>query len=451
MKRVQRSKPVTAKGLRTRRVDLRLTEDVSAKGLALKIAQMKDCEMENGCIQSLTEWNLVRRSNGQPYQYVNKNVLEVGSMPLDLGHGDYCELYYMLTTDGSFIYYNEAKDGYYVMLADKGRVDVCPVMGKDTTSLALFTEKGFFIGSLQGTYQTVIAEDTLAVGAYFKHRIFVGMKGSEVRYSAPEDFLNFNESSDEGGRMRFSNCGGEIVAMQVYDDALYIFFQSGILRLTASGEPSKFRAEQLDYAGDYILRRTICVCQNAIYFMSASGVYRVKGKKVERLPVKLKLPIVENGKEGCAVWKDRPIFRYNQTGYQTILLSRDGKTAYPMSDLKGLGRSAGGRVLFVDSYYQFCELINGGIYDYNGTFTAVETDLGYMGKKRLTSIYLQGEGSCFLTMATDLGTIWTKQLTFVGGSTQLSRRDDGNFFTFRVELGPSSKISAMQVAYTTRK
>ena len=451
MKRVQRSKPVTVKALRPRRVDLRLTEDVSAKGLALKIWQMKDCEMENGCIQSLTEWNLARRSNGQPYQYVNTNVLEVGSMPLDLGHGDYRELYYMLTTDGSFIYYNEAKNGYYVMLAGKGKVKVCPVMGKDATVFALFTEKGFFIGDLLGNYQTVIEEDTLAAGAYFKHRIFVGMKGSEVRYSAPEDFLNFNESSDEGGRMRFSNCGGEIVAMQVYDDALYIFFQSGILRLTASGEPSKFRAEQLDYAGDYILRRTVCVCQNAMYFMSAGGIYRVKGKRVDRLPVQLKLPIVENGKEGCAVWKDRPIFRYNQMGFKTIFLSSDGKTVYPMSDLKGLGRSAGGRVLFLDTSYQFCELINGGIYDYNGTFFTLETDFGYVGKKRLMNIYLQGEGTGFLTMTTDLGTIWVKQFAFVGGGTKLSLSEYGSLFAFRIELGPSSKISAMQVEYTARK
>ena len=40
------------------------------------------------------------------------------------------------------------------------------------------------------------------------------MREGIVKYSAPEDFTNFDESVDEGGSIEFPNCGGEIVAMK---------------------------------------------------------------------------------------------------------------------------------------------------------------------------------------------------------------------------------------------
>lgn len=452
-RRVQRSKPAKGVTMRTRRANLRFTQDLDAMGGVLKVYSGKNYTCERGELKTVGGWRPVTNDKGQYYTLSNINPLEVGSMRVDVGNGKYQELCYIYTVAGGFLHYQPNTHTYYAVAANRGRTVVQPVMGRDGTVLAVFTDKGFLIGGISTAVETVIAENTLAAGAYFKHRIFVAMKGGEVRYSAPENFYNFEESPDEGGRIRFSNHGGEIVAMHVYDDALYIFFENGIMRLQASGEPSRFYAEQLDYAGGGILRRTICTCQNALYFMSLSGVYRVVGRRVERLPIEGLIPEKETGLEGGAVFEGRMIFRFCPSegeAYKTVLLTADGRTYTEMNDLLGLGNFANGRVAFVDGAQRIAELSRLGKLQFDPIADVMETDFGFAGKKFLTKIHLQGEGTGALDIYCD-GRCWSHSIVFENGGASIGMKLHGDIFAFTFSLSKNARIVGMQVEYKTRR
>ena len=240
--------------------------------------------------------------------------------------------------------------------------------------------------------------------------------------------------------------------MKPYEDALYIFFKSGIMRLEAGGEPSSFYAEKLDYVGGDIFARTICVCQHAIYFLARSGLYRLSGKKVKRLDVGVEFPAEQTGFEGCSVWKDRPMIRYcaGDNKYKTIVLSKDEKTVFFMADLANLGRGEDGRVLFTDAGKYLCQLTDKGTDWFNGFFISKEMDFGFSGKKRLERLRFYGEGSFSLTILRD-GISMTKSFVFENGTAEwkFNRINLAEWYQLSFELGRATKITGIQAEYKT--
>lgn len=453
MIRMKRSKPqTTGTKMRTRRVTMRFTDDKDAVGLVLKPVEIVDCDCSEGILQTLPEWEYLLDDAGVNYNCNIPNILEVGNFKMDQGAKSFKNVYYLTTVAGSFLYYMGEQSGFYSVATNRVKVVSFFVKTSEGPKIALCTRKGFLLADLNGGYTTVIPTGTLSAGALFKHRIFVGMTGGAVRYSAPEDYTNFEDSVDEGGEISFPHCGGEIIAMKVYEDALYIFFKSGIMRLKAGGEPSGFYSERLEYTGGDIFSRTICVCQHAIYFLSRSGVYRLKGKKTERLDIKAEFPSEESGLEGCAVWKDRPMIRYQKANeeFETIVISQNGKSTFFMKGLETLGRGEDGRVLFTDKLKYICQLTEHGTNWFDGRFTAQETDFGWVGKKRLECLRFYGEGSFTVTILWS-GMSVTRTFTFEQGIAiwKPNHMEYGETFQFSFELGRASKITGMQAEYKT--
>ena len=451
MIRVKRSKPVTV-GTRTsaKCVTMRFTGDRDATGLVMKPLEVENCDCSEGFLQTLPEWEYMLNDDGERYNCNIANTLEMGSFKVDEGGKSFKNGYYIITAAGSFIYYLE-NEGYYYAVATN-RVKVAPFFVKTYAGprIALCTRKGFLLADTKGKYETIIEDETLSAGALYRHRIFLGMVGGVVKYSAPEEFTNFNESVDEGGEIAFPHCGGEIIAMKTYEDALYIFFRSGIMRLKAGGEPSGFYSEELDYTGGDIFPRTICVCQHSIYFLARSGLYRLKGKKTERLDIKADFPTEETGLEGNAVWKDRPMIRYQKAdgAFETIIVGKDGKSAFFMSGLDSLGRGEDGRVLFIDKLKYLCQLTDKGTYFFDGRFCAAETDFGCPGKKRLERLRFSGEGNFSLSILYN-GMSMGKSLEFENGVAEwkFNRAEAGEKYQMTFELGRGCKITSMQAEF----
>ena len=230
------------------------------------------------------------------------------------------------------------------------------------------------------------------------------------------------------------------------------FFKSGIVRVKAGGAPNRFYAERLDYAGGDIFSRTICMCQHAVYFLAKSGLYRLKGKKTERLDLEVAFPAEETSFEGCSVWKDRPMIRYqNETGKEvTIILSKDGKAAFFMDALADLGRGEDGRVLFTDKGKYLCQLTEKGEYWFEGRFGAKGTDFGYSGKKRLERLQFYGEGEFNLSILWD-GMVITKKMIFENGVAEwkINRMEYGEQYQMVFELGRATRITGLQAEYKT--
>ncbi len=227
MIRMQRSKPRTqGTKVRTRRVTLHFTNDTNASGLFLKPSEMVDCDCSEGILQSLPEWEYLIDSEGGKINCNISDILQAGSLKINRKSQSFEDEYYLITKAGSFLYYLPEQAGFRVLATNRVRVEPFFVQTKEGPKIALCTRKGFLLASGDGGYVTPIEEGTLSAGALFKHRIFVAMREGVVKYSAPEDFTNFNESADEGGSIAFPHCGGEIIAMKPYDDRLYIFFRS---------------------------------------------------------------------------------------------------------------------------------------------------------------------------------------------------------------------------------
>lgn len=454
MIRIKRSKPATARNLRWRRVTMRFTDDKGAVGVVLKPAEAVNCDCSNGILQTLPEWEYIRNEAGDTItSYVSKP-LAVGGVKADRGDGWYGYIYYIINETGGYFYYNQDEESFNTAVFNRGKVESFFVEVDGLSKMAMCTQKGFFLVGMNGAGQLIISQDTLAAGALFRHRIFVGMKGGVLKYSAPEDFTNFNPSAEEGGEIAFPHCGGEIIAVKPYEDALLVFFRSGIVKLKIGGEPSLFRAEQLEYAGGDILPRTICVCKHAVYFLAKSGFYRLRKKTVERLDLDVAVPVVETEREGCAVWKDMPMIRYQREDgeFETIVIAKDGKKAFFMQGLSCLGRGEDGKVLFIDEEKKFCQLVDKGEYWFEGRFLSEETDFGWVGKKRLERLCFCGEGSFTLTIYWN-GMIQTKHLQFANGIAEWEfyRPELGERYQMRFELDRQTKITSLQAEYKTFK
>ena len=136
--------------------------------------------------------------------------------------------------------------------------------------------------------------------------------------------------------------------------------------------------------------------------------------------------------------------------YKTIVLSKDGKTAFFMRDLANLGRGEDGRVLFTDTGKYLCQLKDKGTHWFDGYFISKETDFGFSGKKRLERLRFYGEGSFNLTILRD-GRSMTKSLTFENGVAEwkLNRMEYAEWYQLSFELGRATKVTGMQAEYKT--
>lgn len=437
---------------RTRGARFRFTFDPTAQGAVLRKIYSYECDCEGGVLQNSPEWAPVYNQSGNQYKCNVSNLLEIGSWKVDDNYTDtYQNCYYAISTTGAFYIYREDKQAFLTVLTNGTKVHFQPLMTSDGCRYALFTEGRLLIGKTDGAYTTVIATNVVPAGTYFRHRLFVGKKNGVLAYSAPEDFTNFTESVQEGGSIRFPDAGGEIIAVKVYDDALYVFFTSGIMRLEVGGDPCDFRAEKIDYRGGDIFYRTICVYDHGIHFLARNGLYRLKGKKVERLDTTLNFCEEESGAENCAVWKGRTLIRYRNANkiYQTLSISEDG-TVEPFTMMRGFANGQDGRVLLVDSLKKVYQLTgaNQGTIWYEGTFETEHSNLGYVGRKTLRKVRLYGEGELDL-MISNGHTYQRKKMNFMNGVVEWSMGFSGDTFAFTFTLQRSTKVREVYVEFET--
>ena len=400
MIRMKRTRPAVAgkKKMKNHLVEFFLTNDKGAKGSSLQINYTRNCYCDVMGIRSVGNYEKVLNESGNPLNANISNLLEVSCWNVRVGVG-YKKVYYLQTKSGSILCYREDLGQFYAVLTNKGASQVFPVTGKMEDWIAVCSRTGLFLVSTDGIeYKRVTNHDTMGAGAFFKHRLFIGGKGGLVKYSAPEDYFNFTPSDDAGGEIVISNCSGELIAMKTHQDALYLFFQSGIVRLEIGGDPSKFYAEKLDYTGGEIFPRTICACQSGVYFLGSNGFYRLNGKKIEYLDALINIVPKYTGEEGCAVFKNWPVIRFRAGGVnQNVVITENGKSLFFLEGLSRLGGNEG-ELLFIDGKSEVSRMADCGTNAYEGVCALYKTNFGCAGKKRLDCLRFYGEGSFRLDM-----------------------------------------------------
>ena len=342
-----------------------------------------------------------------------------------------------------------AKPVYTLLLGDIGFGDFISFTDRNFRSwAAAFGDKKCALIDDAMNAITLDIEQPSGAGCYFKHRLFVGTKPSTLVYSAVDDFTNFTNSLTEGGEISLPNCGGEIVAMRTFQDALYLFFEYGIVKMKVSGLPKEFSTEKMEYRGGKIFGRTVCVGENAVFFMTGDGLYRLDGRGVKEVcRVVVKIPHGETGKEGAAVWKGKAFIRYQtkEGVYEALSINEDGKTCFYLDDMKGLSQDEGGNAIFKSKSYNLLRPCDeGNSFNSEAVLRTVETDMGIPKRKLITKIKLWGKGFCILGIC-EKGKTKRRVVDFVNGYTEIRLNERGEKFSFTMDTSSAVEVREMCV------
>ncbi len=287
-------------------------------------------------------------------------------------------------------------------------------------------------------------------GAYYKHRLFVGVKPHTLAYSEPENIYQFAQSLHDGGTLGIPEMASDIGAIKVFRDSLYLFFPNGIMKLQDFGSPKDFKLKRIPYGGGSIFHKTVCVGNQAIYFMASDGVFRFDGVKAERIyDGFVKTPYQETGAEGVASLGDKIYFRYLEAAnkYTTLVIYEDGEDAYYMNDLEGLSLGDSGKIMFKDGGNTIARLDENGGIGIEATFNGAKTDFGVAGRKTLRKIRLKGSGSCYMEVTGERLTRFL-EFYFEDGYAEASLVLQGTDFTFNITCPAGSKIENMTAEFT---
>lgn len=342
-----------------------------------------------------------------------------------------------------------ARSVYTLLLGDIGFGDFISFTDRNFRSwAAAFGDKKCALIDDAMNAITLDIEQPSGAGCYFKHRLFVGTKPSALVYSAVDDFTNFTNSLTEGGEISLPNCGGEIVAMRTFQDALYLFFEYGIVKLKAGGLPTDFSTEKMEYRGGKIFGRTVCVGENAVFFMTSDGLYRLDGRGVKEVCQGLvKIPHGETGKEGSAVWKGKAFIRYQtkEGVYEALSVNEDGKACAYLDDMKGLSQDEGGNAIFKSKSYTLLRPCDTGeAFNADAVLRTVETDMGTPKRKLITKIKLWGKGFCVLGIC-EKGKTKRRLVDFANGYTEIRLNERGEKFSFTMDTSSAVEVREMCV------
>lgn len=198
-----------------------------------------------------------------------------------------------MTDDEVYVYESAQKSLYNV--GTKSRIT-----GINTEPVALLTNmtetgaKGLYCVekatvryiSAGAVVQSGISGGTCAVMHH--GRLFVA-DGLRLRFSAPystEGITQTERDPNKAGYIDFDDGKGRIIALASYRDRLYLFFERGIMKMSAEGAAVEFKAEEFPFRGGQILPDSVAVCGDRVCYMTTDGLFSVNGGTTERLEAK---------------------------------------------------------------------------------------------------------------------------------------------------------------------
>ena len=409
-----------------------------------------NCDCRLGSLKSGMGATPLRKSDGSTHTCPEGNVTHIViRKDLDDETKTYTERIGALTDEGAF-FLQSALDGEFTQITvNVFAPGIVQFAGTDSRyKLAVIGETMCAFLREDDSFDLAMMDGMSRIGCFFAHRMFIGVKPSTLTCSAPENVQSFNPSINDGGLIRFPNAGGMMVAMQVYEERLYLFFEYGILRVDAKGAVKDFKAEQLPYTGGKIYGKSVCAGVRGIYFLASDGAYHFDGKWTKRVLDGFVLcPKGETLLESGAAFAGRVFLRYEtDEGYKTLVFYEGEESGYYTDFFPIFNKDDGGKCLFTEPDRKIYEFSERGEKGADGSFSSEETDLGTGVRKTLTNLYFTGRGSFTLTVKTG-GRKLVRELTFQEGRAEVRLSESGERFSFDFALPYGSEVSSMSAAY----
>ena len=142
----------------------------------------------------------------------------------------------------------------------------------------LFLSDGMRVYSLSA--EGLAAESAVppfVCAAFYGERLWTAMRqnGGTVQYSAPFALRDFAKERGRGGEIAFAAEEGEVTAMCVWEDALYLFRGGRVQKLTALGDERDFRLREAFVSADAC--PATVAAGDRIYWLGEDGVHAYDG------------------------------------------------------------------------------------------------------------------------------------------------------------------------------
>ncbi len=359
----------------------------------------------------------------------------------------YTRKMFLLSPTGMGYKEGSIENSFMAEMWDLGKAELIAFKGKDLLSqiVACGTQACAILNE-NAVAQTISVENPNGAACFFKNRLFLALKPSTLAYSAVEKPTNFNDSPTEGGKISFPLGGGELIAIKVFKEKMYLFFDYGIMRLELGGNPRESKAKKIEYSGGKILKRTVCVGSEAVFFFAEDGLYRLDEREVKKLNLRtVILPYADSGSEGCAPWNGMVMIRYQveETAYKTLAVREDGSDCFYLDDMAALSKDEGGMVLFKEKTNAIQTLNeSGNLFNSYAKFTTEETDLGTAQTKILTGLRFQGKGD-FSLIVYNGGRKTKRKVKMKNGAAEVLLFEKGKRFHFVIEAQAPLQIDEM--------
>jgi len=435
---------------RTKRVRLTFGYKGNQRGTVLVARERMNCVCEDGRLRTVFEGKKLLDEDGEQITCALRDIVLLGARKLPYG-GGYKDYYYAFTEVGGLYMYSYEVNGFICMFSEsEGTVAVDSFESLEGRALLIFRTDEVALFNEGGRFINVYDDTAYPIGCVMKHRVFAATENGGVVYSAPESMGDFELGATDGGCVYFANVGGDIVAMQPFENKLCLFFENGVAKLDVGGDPTDFVLDVLEYDGGKIFGRTVCRCFHSIYFLAENGLYRLRGRRIERLELDIILPFAESGLESCAVYQNRPLIRYMtaKNTYRTLVLGKDDESVFYLDNLQNLGQSDAGYPIYSNDGGAMFALAAHGDVTFENAFRGAGTDFGIAGRKYLRKLRFEGDGYFDVTVKNGTRTR-TKRLTFVNGAVEWNTFEYGETFGFDFVLGRDSVIENVTAVLQT--
>ena len=162
--------------------------------------------------------------------------------------------------------------------------DAVPYVYNGADGLLVSTENGLYF-LREFTMTSLSFSEIFTTMCVHSDRVFAVLKLDEYKMYFSDDFdpKNWRVSLKEGGYISFDTEMGKVIKVLSYAGHVYLFFEHGIMRLTAYNQQTEFRLQKLYLSPGTIYRDTIAVCGDKIMFAASDGIFVFDGVQIKKV------------------------------------------------------------------------------------------------------------------------------------------------------------------------
>ena len=369
----------------------------------------------------------------------------------------YGEKLWLLTEENRLYFYDEDLRTYERKHTFNGAMKVVEAQDESGTYQVYFCgEAGIFHYDNNWEITQIFDQSCLPIGCAFQGRIFTA-SADLLLYSAPFSMGDFSESIDGGGAVVLPSDTGEIVDIAATSNALFVFCQYGIWKLTAAGSARDFRLERVGFTGNGILKGSACSVAfsggEKLFFFDEYGPWKLDRSGVKQICRDLSFSIRKT-EQVCehAYLNGQVVYNYCAVdgSVKNLVIDAETDRAYHSFTAQGLSDLKGQAVGVVDGLV--CALKEGlDLPTYAlSELVAKKCDFNLSGVKTLRQLRIFGEGKITLSVFDGRKTK-TFALQMENGMASVDVRLKGEFFRLRFVLGNHAILRGLDVELSKLK